>query len=60
MPEVNALPFAPADLRREGLPQAWTAYVNAWKSAPVRDFIERCLADPGLLRHANETWPLAA
>ena len=53
---LNALPFAPADLRRDSLEQAWDAYRAAWRSPQVRAFVERCVADPGLLRHANETW----
>jgi len=53
---LNALPFAPADLRRDSLAQAWDAYREAWRSARVREFIERCRNDPALLRHANETW----
>ena len=53
---LNALPFAPADLRRDSLAQAWEAYKEAWRSEPVRDFIRRCMGDPSLLRHANETW----
>jgi MoaA/NifB/PqqE/SkfB family radical SAM enzyme len=55
---LNALPFAPADLRRDSLPQAWQAYRDAWRTAEVGEFIAACLTDPGLLRHANETWPL--
>jgi hypothetical protein len=55
---LNALPFAPADLRRHSLDRAWQSYCEAWRSRPVRDFIERCLRDPRLLRHANETWDL--
>jgi MoaA/NifB/PqqE/SkfB family radical SAM enzyme len=55
---LNALPFAPADLRRDTLAQAWEAYRTAWKSPAVRDFVARCTADPTLLRHANETWPV--
>ncbi|HEX4780131.1 MAG TPA: radical SAM protein [Usitatibacter sp.] len=53
---LNALPFAPADLRRDSLEQAWRAYREAWRSEAVRSFIERCAGDPSLLRHANETW----
>jgi MoaA/NifB/PqqE/SkfB family radical SAM enzyme len=53
---LNALPFAPADLRRDSLEQAWQAYRDAWRSPEVRDFIAACRTDPGLLRHANETW----
>ena len=53
---LNALPFAPADLRRDSLEQAWLAYCAAWRSDEVREFVERCGRDPELLRHANETW----
>jgi MoaA/NifB/PqqE/SkfB family radical SAM enzyme len=53
---LNALPFSPADLRRDSLEQAWQAYRDAWRSAPVRAFASACRRDPGLLRHANETW----
>jgi len=55
---LNALPFAPADLRRDSIGEAWNAYRAAWRSPVVRAFVERCAADPGLLRHANETWKL--
>ena len=57
---LNALPFAPADLRRDSLEQAWQAYREAWRSPRVRDFVERCRSDPALLRHANETWGMEA
>ena len=53
---LNALPFAPADLRRDSLEQAWEAYREAWRSDEVRDFVGACRANPALLRHANETW----
>jgi MoaA/NifB/PqqE/SkfB family radical SAM enzyme len=53
---LNALPFAPADLRNDSLETAWAAYQSAWRSQRVRDFVERCASDPRLLRHANETW----
>ncbi len=53
---LNALPFAPADLRRDTLDQAWGSYCEAWRDPRVRGFVERCLKDPSLLRHANETW----
>ena len=53
---LNALPFAPADLRHDTLDTAWRAYRDAWRSHEVRAFVERCAADPSLLRHANETW----
>ena len=53
---LNALPFAPADLRHDSFERAWRAYCDAWGSSRVRDFIKRCGTDPGLLRHANETW----
>jgi MoaA/NifB/PqqE/SkfB family radical SAM enzyme len=55
---LNALPFAPADVRRDSLEQAWQAYQDAWRSSEVREFIDACRRDPGLLRHANDTWPL--
>ena len=55
---LNALPFAPADLRHDSLEQAWRAYVNAWRAPSVREFITTCRARPELLRHANETWRL--
>jgi MoaA/NifB/PqqE/SkfB family radical SAM enzyme len=53
---LNALPFAPADLRRDSIEQAWDAYREAWRSPRVREFIARCRSEPALLRHANETW----
>lgn len=55
---LNALPFAPADLRRDSLEQAWRAYCAAWQSREVGEFIAACRHEPGLLRHANETWSL--
>ncbi len=55
---LNALPFAPADLRRDSLHDAWEAYRAAWRTTEVRDFVLRCRAEPALLRHANETWAL--
>jgi MoaA/NifB/PqqE/SkfB family radical SAM enzyme len=57
---LNALPFAPADLRHDSLEQAWHAYRDAWRAAEVRDFVAGCRADPRLLLHANETWPMGA
>jgi MoaA/NifB/PqqE/SkfB family radical SAM enzyme len=57
---LNALPFSPADLRRDSLPEAWSAYRNAWRAPQVRDFVLRCRTEPALLRHANETWALSA
>jgi MoaA/NifB/PqqE/SkfB family radical SAM enzyme len=55
---LNALPFAPADLRRDSLEQAWESYRQAWRADAVRDFVQRCATQPALLRHANETWPM--
>ena len=55
---LNALPFAPADLRRDPLQDAWHAYRAAWRTNEVRDFVQRCRSEPALLRHANETWAL--
>jgi len=57
---LNALPFAPADLRHDTLPDAWQAYRAAWRTTEVRDFVLRCRSEPALLRHANETWALQA
>ena len=53
---LNALPFAPADLRRDSLEEAWRAYRDAWRSPEVRDFVTSCRSNPALLSHANETW----
>jgi MoaA/NifB/PqqE/SkfB family radical SAM enzyme len=55
---LNALPFAPADLRRESLPEAWNAYREAWRAAEVRQFVARCANDATLLAYANETWAM--
>ena len=55
---LNALPFAPADLRRDSLDQAWDAYRHAWRSREVREFVLACQTNPQLLTHANETWPM--
>jgi MoaA/NifB/PqqE/SkfB family radical SAM enzyme len=55
---LNALPFAPADLRRQSLADAWLAYREAWRAPEVRAIVQSCRTRPGLLRHANETWPM--
>jgi hypothetical protein len=55
---LNALPFSPADLRHQTLPDAWQAYRRAWRAPEVRAFAARCRSEPALLRHANETWPI--
>ena len=55
---LNALPFAPGDLRSQSVSEAWEAYRTAWRSPEVADFVSRCASDPGLLRHANECWPV--
>jgi MoaA/NifB/PqqE/SkfB family radical SAM enzyme len=57
---LNALPFAPADLRCDSIERAWRAYRDAWRSQEVRAFVARCAEDPTLLRHANETWAMSA
>jgi MoaA/NifB/PqqE/SkfB family radical SAM enzyme len=57
---LNALPFAPADLRRDSIGQAWRAYRDAWRTAEVREFVAACRSHPALLGHANETWPVGA
>jgi MoaA/NifB/PqqE/SkfB family radical SAM enzyme len=56
---LNALPFAPADLRQDTLRAAWQAYRAAWRAPEVRTFVLRCRDEPALLRHANETWAMA-
>ncbi|HEX5864374.1 MAG TPA: radical SAM protein [Casimicrobiaceae bacterium] len=55
---LNALPFAPADLRRDSLEDAWRAYCDAWRAPEVRKFVAGCRSNPALLRHANETWAM--
>jgi len=55
---LNALPFAVADLRRQTLDDAWQAYRDGWGADDVQAFVARCRAQPELLRHANETWPI--
>ena len=55
---LNALPFAPADLRRDSLEEAWQAYRDGWRAPEVRKFIDACRANPDLLGHANETWAM--
>ncbi len=57
---LNALPFSPADLRRDSLAQAWTAYQQAWHADEVREFAARCRSEPHLLAYANETWPMGS
>jgi hypothetical protein len=57
---LNALPSAPADLRRDSLEDAWRAYRDAWRAPAVREFVSRCRDNPALLRHANETWVMPA
>lgn len=55
---LNALPFAPADIRRSSIEQAWKLYQEAWASDEVKDFVNACQTRPELLLHANETWPM--
>ncbi len=55
---LNALPFAPGDLRLQSVAEAWDAYRRAWRAPEVADFIARCRDDAGLLRHANECWAM--
>jgi hypothetical protein len=55
---LNALPFAPADLKRNSLAEAWQAYRKAWRMPVVRDFVGRCRSNSALLLHANETWDM--
>jgi MoaA/NifB/PqqE/SkfB family radical SAM enzyme len=53
---LNALPFAPADLRTDTIEQAWDAYRAAWRSDAVIEFVRGLRRDPSRLLHANETW----
>ena len=46
----SALLFAPADLRRDALDQAWVAHL-------AREFMLACQTNPQLLTHADETGP---
>jgi MoaA/NifB/PqqE/SkfB family radical SAM enzyme len=55
---LNALPFSPADLRRDTIEEAWHAYREAWRASEVSDFVGACRNNPALLRHANETWAM--
>jgi MoaA/NifB/PqqE/SkfB family radical SAM enzyme len=55
---LNALPFSPADLRRDTLARAWQAYRDAWRLPEVSEFIAACRNNPALLRHANATWSM--
>src|SRR4029079_6847740 len=36
---LNALPFAPADLRTDSLETAWHAYRDAWRAAQARGLV---------------------
>jgi MoaA/NifB/PqqE/SkfB family radical SAM enzyme len=56
---LNALPFAPGDLRRQSVLEAWRSYQRGWRSPEVAAFIRRCRDAPELLRHANETWAVS-
>lgn len=56
---LNALPFVPADLRRDSLEDAWQAYRDGWRAPQVREFVTRCRVDPALLVHANKTWAMS-
>ena len=55
---LNALPFSPADLRHDSLEQAWQAYLTAWQSMEVREFVAGCRVNTDRLRYANATWPV--
>jgi hypothetical protein len=37
---------------------AWGLVGLAWRSPELREFTDRLLEDPALLRHANECWPV--
>lgn len=57
---LNALPFAVADVRTDGLEAAWAKVRAAWAAREVQDFVRRIATEPGLLRHANECWQFPA
>lgn len=57
---LNALPWVCGDMRRQSIYQVWEGYKAAWKHPDVMDFIARVAKDPGLLRHANETWEIGS
>jgi len=40
-----ALPHICADLRRDSLAEAWTAYRGAWRDEAVRGAIQRAVGD---------------
>ena len=58
---LNALPFAPADLRRDSLRGGLACLPRrVAHAARCATSSQRCRSDPALLRHANETWPMQA
>jgi MoaA/NifB/PqqE/SkfB family radical SAM enzyme len=57
---LNALPWAPGDMRKQDLLGAWRSVVAAWSNPKVLEFCERASKDATLLRHANECWDVEA
>ena len=56
---LNALPFAPADLRRDSLARRLAGLSRRLAhDARCATSSQRCRGEPALLRHANETWAL--
>lgn len=55
---LNALPFAPADLKKDDILAAWEKVKSAWIDSRVADFCRRASEDAELLKHANECWDL--
>ena len=55
---LNALPFAPADMKKDTLIAAWEAVQAAWANPKVLEFTANAAKDASLLRHANECWDL--
>lgn len=55
---LNALPFSCGDVTTDSLEVAFERYMAAWRHPRVRDFIATVPRAPGLLRHANEVWPI--
>jgi hypothetical protein len=55
---LNALPFAPADLRRDSLRRRLACLPRRLAHDRGARLRARCRSEPALLRHANETWPM--
>ncbi|MBK1697788.1 radical SAM protein [Rhodovibrio salinarum] len=54
-----ALPYIVADVRRDGLAQAWRSYCQAWHTSALREAIEAAIADGARHAQANAWQELA-